>query len=208
MNTKILPVTFQGKTKVSGKKAEAQNQNAIGAIKEEDIKNTIQKVTTPGFRKAVLGAASFLAVMFAARRLAVTPVRTIIFKAYPKSANAFNDFVNNAKPIISGFGNNLKNKTKDFLSGEKFLDFAKKITKNEETTSKLVSGAYKAAKYLGTKASEAAKWGLKNPNKVVDYAAASAIALLSSKGIIKIDNLSSKKKIENILGDNKEDGKE
>lgn len=208
MSNIITPITFQKKFKTSVEKPEAKSQAVVGSIKEEDVKNIIQKTTTPGLRKAILGVASFLTVMFAVRRLGVTPLRTIIYKASPKVKNAVHDFASKAEPFLAEVGNNLKRETKNFLNGEKFLDAAKKITRNDNMASKLVSGTIKAAKHLGAKASDVVKWGLKNPDKVLDYTLAGSVALLSSKGIIKMDNLSSKKKLENILGDDEAKGKE
>ena len=206
MNNTISPIAFQKRFKTSGKKSEAGKQSVVGAIKEEDVKNIIQKTTTPGIRKAILGVASFLAVMFATKRLAVQPTRWLTYRIFPKTEQAVENFTKNARPFLAEIGSRLKLQTKNFLNGEKFADFAKKITKNENLASKLVSKTYKATKYLGTKLANAAKWGLKNPDKVIDYTLAGSVALLSSKGIIKLDNLSSKKKLETLFGDN--DGKD
>ena len=206
MNNTITAINFQEKSKAPLRKVEAKDQNVKASLKEEDVKNIIQKTTTPGMRKVVLGIASFAAVMFATRRLAVTPIRSILFKI-PKINNAVENFTKSAKPFLGTVGSRLGEETKKFINGENFSGFVKKVIKNEKAANKLISKTYKITKFLGDKAARLAKYGLANPGKVIDYTLTGTVAALSSKGVIKLNNLSSKKKLENLFGDDKDKAK-
>lgn len=206
MNNTIPKINFSGKARVS--KQETPKQTAMGKINEGDVKDIIHKTTTPGFRKFVLGVTSFAAVMFATRRLAITPARKILYKAYPKSEKAVQNFVDNLRPNLAEIGSNLTKEARKIVAGKKLSTFTHRAAKTDAGAENIIKNVTKVVKYLGGKAKKITNKGLKNHNDIIDYTLAGAVAFLSSKGVIKFDNLSSKKKLEELLGDEKKSGKE